>query len=243
MPEPAVNDVPPVTNSSRVFSAIAWTLGLGFVATLAILGSTSSGDKYLEQHKQEMDASHEEAMQDVYDIAGGKEAFETGMDRREHERQERSSLESKPTAWRYDAVPDEMSKGTGYYARIESSNVFEFSFPYNGPQKATLTVRSHPRWGKDVYLNIERGQLQVRSYDETNIQVRFDDHDSRNFEALGAEDNDSSIAFIKPYSRFVDSLGKSKRVRISISVYQEGSPVFDFNVEGFDASKLKAGKK
>lgn len=32
---------------------------------------------------------------------------------------------------------------------------------------------------------------------------------------------------------------KSKRVRLSANIYQEGQPVFEFDVSGFDKNKYK----
>lgn len=84
-----------------------------------------------------------------------------------------------------------------------------FSFPYAGPQHGTLTLRTHPRYGKNVIFNIERGQIPCPAV---------------SYSAAGPEDN---------------STEKAKTVRISVNVFQEGSPVFEFDVSGFDANKYK----
>ena len=42
-----------------------------------------------------------------------------------------------------------MGKGANYQAEVSSTNTENFGFPYAGPQHATLTLRTHARYGKD----------------------------------------------------------------------------------------------
>lgn len=137
-----------------------------------------------------------------------------------------------------------MSKGRVHQATTISTNLVEFGFPYRGPQSGTLTLRTHPKHGKDVIFSIERGQLLVRSYEDSSALVRFDDSDPISFKVVGAEDQSSTSAFFKDYQGFVSKMMKAKRVRISLPVYQQGSPVFEFDVSSFDADSYlekKAG--
>lgn len=135
-----------------------------------------------------------------------------------------------------------MGKGTTYFAQVKSSNTVTFDSPYDGPQHGTLTIRTHPRHGKDVVLSIERGQFLCRSYEDCNILVRFDDEKASTYSAVGPADNSSESIFLRNYQRFVAGMLKAKRVRISAEIYQEGSPVFEFDVSDFDESKYKPSK-
>lgn len=144
--------------------------------------------------------------------------------------------------WNYRQDEDPMGKGISSYALVVSNNTVNFGFPYSGAQHGTLTLRTHPRYGKDVILSIERGQFLCPSYDGCTVLVRFDDGKAINYSAAGAADNSTETIFIRGYSGFVGHLEKSKRVRISANVYQEGAPVFEFDVSGFDPSKYKSGK-
>lgn len=144
--------------------------------------------------------------------------------------------------WNYRQDKDPMGKGTAYFASVLSNNTVNFGFPYSGLQHATLTIRTHPRYGKDVILGIERGQFLCPSYDGCTVLVRFDESKAIGYSAAGADDNSTETIFIRGYSGFVAHLEKSKLVRISANVYQEGAPVFEFNVSGFDSSKYKLGK-
>lgn len=141
--------------------------------------------------------------------------------------------------WVYEQSSDPMASGKTYSATVRSTNTVEFGYPYSGAQRASLTLRTHPRYGKDVIFRIERGQLLCRSYDGCNVLVRFDDGESHAFEAGAASDNSTEVLFIRDYQRFVRGLLASERVRISPEVYQEGSPIFEFDLRGFDQSRYK----
>ena len=141
--------------------------------------------------------------------------------------------------WSYSQEEDAMAKGKTYHASVKSTNTVNFAFPYSGDQHGTLTLRTHPRYGKDVIFSIEKGQIQCPSYSGCKVLVRFDDAQAVNYSAAGPEDNSSETVFIRDYSGFVAKMMKAKKVRISASIYQEGSPVFEFDVSGFDESKYK----
>lgn len=139
--------------------------------------------------------------------------------------------------WEYRSQKDPMSEGAAYFAAVESTNTVEFGFPYSGAQHATLTVRSHPRYGKDIIFSIERGQFLCPSYDGCEVLVRFDDAKAIRYHANAAADNSTETIFIRGYSAFLQHLEKSKRVRIAANIYQQGVPVFEFDVSGFDVKK------
>lgn len=141
--------------------------------------------------------------------------------------------------WMYEQSEDPMGKGTSYSAMVQSTNTVTFDFPYSEAQHATLTLRTHPRYGKDLILRIERGQFLCNSYDGCNVLVRFDDGEPQTFSAAGPSDNSTEVLFIRNYPRFVEAMLKAERIRISAEVYQEGSPVFEFDVRGFATSRYR----
>jgi hypothetical protein len=144
------------------------------------------------------------------------------------------SPSKEPENWSYKHSDYEMSKGRIHWAFTDSTNTVNFRFPYSSPQHGTLILRIHPKSGKNVALLIEQGQLLVRSYEDSYALVRFDDGDPINFRVVGAEDHSTTEAFFRDYQGFVNKMLKAKRVRISVPVYREGSPVFEFDVSGFD---------
>lgn len=144
--------------------------------------------------------------------------------------------------WSYSNVANAMSKGTTYHAVVSSTNTVEFKFPYAGAQHARLNLRTDPRNGKDVIFSIEKGQILCHSYEDCKVLVRFDNEQAINYSAVGAADNSSDVVFIRNYDRFVGKMLKAKQVRISTNIYQEGAPVFEFDVSDFDLNKYKPSK-
>lgn len=144
--------------------------------------------------------------------------------------------------WDYRQQPDPMGKSSAHFAAVQSTNTVSFGFPYAGAQHATLTLRDHPRYGKDIILAIERGQFLCPSYGGCQVLVRFDDAGATKYHAVGAADSSTETVFIQGYSTFLKHLEAAKVVRISTNVYQEGAPVFEFNTAGFDARKYIPSK-
>lgn len=147
------------------------------------------------------------------------------------------------SSWQYHQWADDMGKGAVYVAWVKSSNTVNFGFPYSGVKHGDLTLRAHPRHGKDVIFKIEKGQILCHSYDNCTVLVRFDDEKAERFSASNAADHSTETIFIKNYSRFMEKMLKAKKVRVSVNIYQEASPVFEFNVSNFDRAKYIAKEK
>ena len=73
----------------------------------------------------------------------------------------------------------------------------EFGFPYGGKQHGQLTLRRHPRFGRNVIFNIERGQLMCPSYDGCTVLVRFDDAPPASFSAMPPSDHSNETIFLR----------------------------------------------
>lgn len=144
--------------------------------------------------------------------------------------------------WDYYQSDDSMGKGRIYQAEINSVNTVNFDFPYSGAQHGSLTLRTHPRYGKDVIFSIEKGQILCRSYEECTVLVRFDEEKAMTFSGIGPSDNSTEHVFIKNYSRFLEKMLKAKTVRISANIYQQGAPIFEFDVSNFRQESYKPRK-
>lgn len=145
--------------------------------------------------------------------------------------------------WSYEVSEEKMTGGKRTIASVESINTVEFDFPYSGPQNGCLTLRTDPRYGKDVLFRLEKGQILCPSYEGCAVHVRFDDEKPSNFSASGAADHSSNVVFLDDYNRFLVKLRKAKRVRLAVNIYQQGTPVFEFDVSGFDFDKYQAKSK
>jgi hypothetical protein len=139
--------------------------------------------------------------------------------------------------WSYSQSEDSMSKGHIFMARVKSSNTVSFDFPYSGAQHGTLSLRTHPRYGEDLIFRIEKGQILCNSYESCDVLIRFDNDEPIEYATTGTEDGSTETIFISDYSGFVRRMLKAKKVRISVTIFQEGSPIFEFDVSDFDQSK------
>ena len=137
--------------------------------------------------------------------------------------------------WEYRDYEDKASGKTSFLASLLSENKINLSFPYSGSQNGTLSVRNHPRWGKNIYLKIEQGQIlsiDGYSYDNKYFLVRFDDGDVKKWNYVGSSDQSSDIIFITNEKKFLKQLTTAKKVYITINLYQDGQYTFVFNPRG-----------
>ena len=140
--------------------------------------------------------------------------------------------------WSYSVSTDRMTDKTIRTAAIESENTVSFEFPYQGPQRGTLTLREHPTYGKDVIFTVDRGQILCNSFsDDCWVRVRFDDARAERWNAAGADSNSSEIIFIHNYASFLRRLRQARLVLIEVRFFQESPRTFGFEVGGFDFSQ------
>lgn len=153
--------------------------------------------------------------------------------------QEEARLENLGKQWIYSSHDDAMTSKKSHQAVVRSTNIHEFSFPYHRPQRATLTVRDHPRFGKDVIFEIERGQLQCSNFSGCDVLVRFGDAPARRYSGNEPEDNSTEMLFINNSADFRRRMQAVDVVRVSVSTYQQGSPTWEFDVSGFNPDKMR----
>ncbi|WP_404358508.1 hypothetical protein [Methylotuvimicrobium sp. KM1] len=144
--------------------------------------------------------------------------------------------------WSYQVSDDPMSSRKAKYASIISENAVSFDFPYQGLQRGKLMLRDHPTYGNNVIFSIERGQILCESYSDCTIRIRFDNGSSTRWGAVGPSDHSNTSIFLRNESGFVKKMRAAKIVRLQVPIYQEGEPIFEFHVGGYDAQKYKNGK-
>ena len=131
--------------------------------------------------------------------------------------------------WRYSDSTDKMTGKTESFAYIESDNSLVLEHPYQGVNRGTITVRRHPKYGLDVLVSIEKGQVLCRSYDPCTIGVRFDDGKPQRFSALPPADHSTETVFITNKTKFIASARKAKRILVQLPIYRNGEPVLEFS--------------
>lgn len=139
-------------------------------------------------------------------------------------------------AWSYSNDEDGMSGKRIEYAAVRSENTLSLDFPYQGAQHGTLAVRKHPKWGSNVIVSIEEGQILCSSY-ECPVRIRFDDAQPVTYTGNEPSDNSTETIFL-PYS-IANKLKTAKRVKVEMNLYQNGTQVLEFNVKGFNPERMK----
>lgn len=139
----------------------------------------------------------------------------------------------RPTRWHQNATDDAMTGKPIVWATVESLNTIEFDFPYQGPQRATLALRDHPKHGKDAYISMERGQFLCRT-DNCGLTIKFDDGKPQWYRASETDNGSSETLFITEYARFLAALRKAKTVKIEAQFYDQPSKVFEFENTGLN---------
>jgi hypothetical protein len=69
--------------------------------------------------------------------------------------------------------------------------------------------------------------------------VRFDERPPVRWSASGSADNDTTVIFLNNEAAFLQRLRGAKVLRIGVPVYQEGEPIFEFQVGGFNNSRYR----
>jgi len=210
-------------------------------------------DPGTKEYPEEISAMREKARkaeEDALAIARKREEEELAKKEAERRAQKESKEQAKAEEfrqaleeelarfkWRYEVSPDALTSKPAYHAAVKSINRINFGFPYQGEQRGELMLRTHPQYGKDLIVRVEKGQMLVQSYEDTTVKVVFDDGDPISYRVTGAADHSTTSLFIRDYHGFVQRMVKAKKVKISVPFYQEGNVVFEFNVMDFDSEK------
>jgi len=132
--------------------------------------------------------------------------------------------------WRYSTETDRMSGGKVEHAEVGSENSLSLRSPYQGRNYGAIYVRRHPKYGLDVMVQIEQGQILCRSYDPCAIMVRFGDGKPQTFTAVPPADHSSTLLFFTNPSRFIALARKHRRILVQLPIYQHGEQVLEFAV-------------
>ena len=200
----------------------------GLVAISMIVGH-QSGDK-AQTKKATKEAAQRQAEQKQLTAMTPEQRAEAEKKRQEEERARQAAEQQRlGLKWNYEESDDKMGRGKIKNATVRSLNQVDFGFPYSGSQRATLNLRIHPKYGRDVILILERGQF-LCGLDGCNVQVRFGGGKPLTFSASEPADHSTTYLFIRNYNRFIANTRKVSKVYIEAQFYQEGNKVFEFDV-------------
>ena len=141
--------------------------------------------------------------------------------------------------WRYNTYTDEASGKSASRALLSSENTVTLSFPYGDPQKGTIVIRQHPRWGFDAFFKIESGQIVSQGgWDSNQITIRFDGGGAETWYYNKAQDGSSDVIFLRNKETFERRLKNSRMIYVTPTLYGSGQRTFKFKVKGYDGSKV-----
>lgn len=132
--------------------------------------------------------------------------------------------------WRYQDDVDRMTGEKASYATVTSDNSLNLSSPYSGRNNGYITVRKHPKYGLDVFVSVDKGQILCRVYDGCSVMIRFDDEKPQRFSAAEPADHSSDTVFITNKTRFIAQAKKSRRILVQLPMFREGEQVLEFSV-------------
>lgn len=132
-------------------------------------------------------------------------------------------------SWEYDSSVDKMTGKDSKSASVRSDNSLRLAFPYSGENRGLLVVRSHPKYGTDVIVQIDKGQLMCRSYEPCAVMVKFDNAKPVRFSGYPPADHDSAVTFLEPTSKFIAQAAKAKKILVQLTLYQGGDQVLEFS--------------
>jgi hypothetical protein len=150
--------------------------------------------------------------------------------------------EVKPdSAWDYAESKDPMTDKVVYQAITISTNAINLDFPYAGAQYGTLVLRVKSSGDVAVMLRIDKGQIlchESSDNDQCPVSIRVDDEAVVVKDGSPPDDDSSTTIFLPDEKSFIKRLSTASRLRLKVGVFQNGNPVFDFDVSRLDLAKL-----
>ena len=135
------------------------------------------------------------------------------------------------TSWEITSKVDEMNETKTFYGELVSNNSITQDFPY-GETKASILVRKTKKYGSEVMICVNSGQIHGNEYQGSNyIEVKFDSAPSKKYRFTEAEDGSSEVVFIDNSKDFIANCKKAKSIKMEIPLYQCGRPLFTFSTD------------
>ncbi len=144
------------------------------------------------------------------------------------------ALGASRAKWSYNRSSDLETSGEVFHAMIQSENLVNLQPPYDGEQRGSLYFRTHPRYGRQIYLQLERGSLVCPSLGGCTVGVQFDDEPQIQWEATRTGDFSPQMIFLLEHDAFIRRVMEAGTVRVQPTAFPDERPVFEFEVSGFE---------
>lgn len=134
--------------------------------------------------------------------------------------------------WVYHAVEEDGAMSRTAYIYSEA--------PGRGIAPVRLVLRAHPEWGDSVYLLPEGETPRFSCENPCEVQVRFDDADSRDFEAVVSEPTENHAMFIDDFDAFLAGMDEAQRVVVTTDTEDGEGVELAYEVAGFDLTRFQS---
>jgi hypothetical protein len=154
------------------------------------------------------------------------------------EKDVRQSSNSPRGNWKYSTEFIGIDKLKMLIATNRSINSLNLGFPYSGKNFGSLELRNSDKYGVELTLQIDKGQIICGLY-VCEGRIKFDN--SASIELRGDESSSGSrnFIFIRSSEELIKSIQNSKKIYIEIPLYRDGNKILEFNVDGLNMEKLK----
>ena len=134
--------------------------------------------------------------------------------------------------WVYHVVEEDGAMSRTAYIYSEA--------PGRGIAPVRLVLRAHPEWGDSVYLLPEGETPRFSCDNPCEVQVRFDDADARDFEAVVSEPTENHAMFIDDFDAFVAGMDAASRVVFSTDTEDGEGVELAYEVGGFKLDRFQS---
>lgn len=136
--------------------------------------------------------------------------------------------EAPQTSWEYRESVDEMDDSVSKFWTLTSISPVSLEWPY-GEQYVYITVRHTKKWGWDVFIHLDKANINGSKYDNTNyIYARFDGQTKTKWYFSESSSGRSNTIFIDKTKKFISKLKTSKTLLIEIPFYEDGRKIAKF---------------
>ena len=123
---------------------------------------------------------------------------------------------------------DKMGRGSDEIASVQSSNTISLSSPYDGEQRATLSLRKLSKNGNQFVISIERGQI-ICPTDGCGLLVRIDGGEPFNINVSHPKDGSSDMVVGNINVEELRKMKQSSTILVEITIFQNGEKVMEFD--------------
>ncbi|AGB78348.1 hypothetical protein D782_2374 [Enterobacteriaceae bacterium strain FGI 57] len=121
-----------------------------------------------------------------------------------------------------------MGRGKNEIASVLSENTINLPSPYEGEQKATLSLRRLNDGDNEIVIHIDKGQI-ICDIALCSVLFKIDDAKPFGMRFNHPKDGSSNVIIGDLHAKDIKTLKKAKKIKVELTIHQGGEHVFTFN--------------